>query len=261
MGAYVEEKLKGGFILDEGKLRKIADLIENRIKGAPLVFKVYRGDSYSYETSAIEDVVNEDNEDWRAITKLQVIIKQDEELEFKLTFYEGVSAYITGDDRDSVFLIYSDLKEYMNNEVLARSPLSEKSAKILSMLFMVVVMSVFMYTMLSSIANKDPSLMQSALNSTDVNEKLNFLINDRKQPFEGNSIYWLILIMVVPIIATNDLFHKAWNFFFPTNLFLFGDKKKKHEARMGLVSKIFWGVGVALIVSIIASVFVWKITS
>ncbi len=261
MGAYVEEKLKGGFILDEGKLRKISDLIERRINGASLLYKVYRGDSYSYETSEIDDVVNEDNEDWRAITKLQLLVKQDEQLDFKFTFSDGASVYITGNDRDSVFLIYSDLREYMKNEVLTKPPLSDKSARILGMLLLVAVMSVFMYTILSAIADKDPSLMKAALDSQDVNQKLDFLIKDRKEPLQGKSAYWLILVMIIPILATSDLIHKAWNFVFPTNLFLFGDKRKKHEARMGLVSKIFWGVGVAFIVSIIASVFVWKITT
>ena len=96
MGAFVEEKFKGGFILDEGKLRKTTDLIEKRSGDSPVTFKVYRGDSYSYETSDIDDVVNEDNEDWRAITKLEQIVKKDKELDFKLAFSsEGPSIYIT----------------------------------------------------------------------------------------------------------------------------------------------------------------------
>ena len=261
MGAFVEEKLEGGFVLDEGRLRKIVDLIEKRISGIPVQFKVFRGDSYSYETSAIEDVINEDNEDWRAITKLELLIKQGEDFQFKLAFSEGTSLYITGNDRDSVFLLYSDLKEYLNNEVQTRAPLSEKGARIISTLFLVIVMSVIMYPMLSSIANKDHDLIQAALKSTDVNEKLNFLINDRKKSFEGTSPYWLIFILLMPLIATTEVFHKVWNFVFPTNLFLFGEKKKRHEARMGLINKVFWGVGVALIVSIVASVLVWKITA
>ena len=90
MGAYVEEILLDGFILDEGKLRKITDLVESRIDNVPVIFKVHRGDSYSYETTNIEDVTNEDNEDWRAITKLQLLIDQKGGIEFRLRAYTKI---------------------------------------------------------------------------------------------------------------------------------------------------------------------------
>ena len=126
---------------------------------------------------------------------------------------------------------------------------------------MVGVMSIFIVFMASSIANKDPSLIEAALESQDSNEKLNFLIQDKTPPFDGKSYYWLFLIMLAPIIVTSEAINKGWAYLFPSNLFLFGEKKKRHGARMAFMSRVFWGVGVAFLVSIIAGIIVWKMTS
>ena len=45
-----------------------------------------RGDSYAYETNSVEDVIGEDNEDWRAITRLELIASQKGDFDFKLNF-------------------------------------------------------------------------------------------------------------------------------------------------------------------------------
>lgn len=261
MGAYVEDKFDGGFILDEGKLRKVVDLIESRIGDTSLIYKVYRGDSYSYETSVIEDVINEDNEDWRAITKLQLLVKRTGSLEFSLTFYEAVSIYITGDNRDSVFLIYSDLREYINNEVISRSPISGKTSQTISFIFLIAVMAILFFILGESISKRGASSIQAALEATDIIEKIDFLIKDREMPASNKVIYLMIPMTLVVIFWNSGALNKLWSFIFPTNLFLFGEKKRKYEARMGIISKVFWGVGVALVVSTIAGFFVWKLTS
>lgn len=261
MGAYVEEKFVGGFILDEGKLRKIADLIERRCNGASLVYKVHRGDSYSYETSVIDDVVNEDNEDWRAITRLLLRVEQVGQLDFSFTFSDGASLYITGNDRDAVFLLFSDLREYMNNEVLIVPPLSKETTDRISVMIMAAGVLFMFYVFYSTIVGKDPALLKAALDSTEVNEKLDFLIKNGEAPIQGRFIFWVPVAMFIAFAIPLDLIGKVRSFIFPTNQFLFGDRKKKYEARVALVSKIFWGVGVTLIVSIIAGFFVWTITA
>jgi hypothetical protein len=48
-------------------------------------------------------------DDWRAITRLELIAEQGEAFRFRLTFAkDGVSLFINGDDRDAVFLLFSD---------------------------------------------------------------------------------------------------------------------------------------------------------
>ena len=124
MSAFVEHSFDRGFLLDEPKLRKLHELVAARLSKLqtpiPVRFKVYRGDSDSYETEAVQDVINEDNEDWRAITRLDVTAIVTDVLDFELSFSgKRPSLRIVGDDRDAVFLLFSDVREYMTNEVLA----------------------------------------------------------------------------------------------------------------------------------------------
>src|SRR5687767_6503838 len=115
MAAYVEHKFTRGFLLDEERLRRLRDIIAKRTEHAnlPLTFKVYRGDSYSYETDSLDDVAREDNEDWRKITRLDVLINGKDELSFELTFSkDGAFLKIVGADRDKVFLLFSDIRDY-----------------------------------------------------------------------------------------------------------------------------------------------------
>ncbi|MCK2151318.1 hypothetical protein MYE70_19805 [Marinobacter alexandrii] len=262
MGAYVEEKFKGGFLLDEGKLRKIVDLIEHRNGDESIVFKVFRGDSYSYETQSLDDVVNEDNDDWRAITKLQISLAEELPLDFHLTFSdEGLSIFITGENRDSVFLIYSDLREYFNNDVLKKPPMSEKTGGLFGMVLIFLAMALVFYFTVADIVNKDPSVVDAVLESNNLQEKINYLISDREERNGEFPYLWFLVIMFAPILLMTGTVQGTWNFIFPSNQFLFGDRKKKYEARMALISKIFWGVVVALIVSVIASVIVWRATT
>jgi len=128
--AFVEHSFRGGFLLDETRLRKLKDIIENRetrVSDSKIIYQVYRGDSYSYETESVDDVVNEDNEDWRRITRLDLRIAlpdpEDDDhqgaLHFRLSFSykEGCELRISADDRDRVFLLFSDLRDYIQNEV------------------------------------------------------------------------------------------------------------------------------------------------
>ena len=114
MAAYVEHRFKRGFLLDEEKLRKLVNLITQRLGKSeppiPYKLRVFRADPYSYETSNVEDIVNEDHADWRRITRLQIEASRQKDFEFELTFSdEGTSLNLDGDDRDQVYLLLSDL--------------------------------------------------------------------------------------------------------------------------------------------------------
>lgn len=96
MAAYVEHSFAKGFLLDEERLRKLNSLIGERLgKAAPPLkhsFRVYRADSYSYETANVDDVAKEDNTNWQRITRLEIKAEQKDVFEFVLTFSdEGTS--------------------------------------------------------------------------------------------------------------------------------------------------------------------------
>ena len=264
MGALVEHDFERGFVLDEERLRKIHDLVETRISkyATPLSvrYKVSRGDSLSYETLSLQDVVNEDNDDWRAITKLELFTTNDETFKFRLTFGSGtVSLSITGDDRDAVFLLFSDLREYIRNEVLAARKVHRATVRLLTLaIFPLVMIGAFFYVVRST--RVDPALASKALASKDVAEKVNFLISDRLAYTHVGYVLPGMMVLLLILMVSPDALIAAWGFIFPSNAFLFGKRKSHFEKRRRLVSNIFWVIIVGMMVSAIAGMLVWRFT-
>lgn len=265
MGAYVEHDFEKGFLLGEEQLRKIHDLVNNRIStiaGSPkVIFKVSRGDSYSYTTNLVEDVVQEDNEDWRAIKKLNIIVKEKDIFDFEMVFSKsGLNITITGDDRDSVYLLFSDLREYIKNEVLTRKTIDRDSARLLNMmLLMISTVGVLLYSLTNNFYDEKP--LDTILKSQNIIEKLNYLIEVRKPKVEKYNIYMLIGIMAFMLLSITDFIPKAWSAIFPVNEFCFGKRKLILEKRAKFWSNIMWVVIVGAIVSVVAGLAVWKMTT
>ena len=73
MAAHVEHEFVRGFVLDEERLRKLTHLIAQHLDpsttGGSYEFRVYRGDAFAYTTPSVEDVLKEDNSDWKRLTK------------------------------------------------------------------------------------------------------------------------------------------------------------------------------------------------
>ncbi len=264
MGAYVEDRFEGGFLLDEARLRKIVDIITNRIRESFIRFKVFRGDSYTYITSNINDVICEDNEDWRAITKLQIKLCKESPLEFNMSFSEeGVSLYITGEDRDTVFLLLSEIREYAKNDLLRRPPLTERAIKNAGIVLVLITTAFMVITVGTHNFQTDSTALKEILETSNVNDKLNFLITERHEKNAPTSAFRYVFIAMfttILLLLTAPYLQKMWNFIYPSNEFLFGARKKKYEARMTLLGKLFWGVGVALAVGIVASFIAWAVT-
>lgn len=265
MGAYVEHDFERGFMLDEERLRKIHDLIERRISKYPtplsLRYKVFRGDSLSYETGSVQDVANEDNEDWRAITRLELFATEKDIFDFKLSFSKkGVIVEIRGNDRDAVFLLFSDLREYIRNEILAGRLLARDTARTVSLSLSLLMMMGLLYYVTRTM-RCDPHLVSKALSSNDLAEKLNLLIQESTAATPGSrAIIWFAVLMLVPLLGSGAV-QAAWNAAFPANVFLFGKRKAAFEKRRRLLSNVFWVIIVGLIVSAVAGVLVWWVTS
>jgi hypothetical protein len=274
VAAFVEHSFKRGFLLDEPRLRKLKDIIESReIKSrySKVVYRVYRGDSYSYETESVDDVVNEDNEDWRRITRLDVRISQREteedqenRLRFLLSFSdkEGCELRITAENRDRVFLLFSDLREYIQHEVTVTRQIDEGQGRVLGMVLSVAIILATLLSTMYLTEHFDPELSRQALNSPDIATKLNFLISHRERT--SFNVKSLIIAGVGMMISLAVLFGSVGaivSFIFPGNVFLFGKRKETFEKRQRLTSNLLWIVGAGLIVSVVAGFIVWRFTS
>jgi hypothetical protein len=247
MAAYVEEKFELGFILDEAKLRKIADVIESRTSRNSLLYKVFRGDSYSYETIELGDVIQEDND-------IKMIDSSD--LDFSLVFSrDGLSISITGEDRDSVFLLYSDLKEYIKNQVLKSQLISYDAAPTVGLFISLTALSIVLYYMMHPLVNIDKEYINQILSSGDIHKKIDYMIYSKLRNEEAVKPFIFPVLMFIPFVFSARAIRSIMKFVSPTNVFLFGHRKFKYEDKNSLISKIFWGVIVATCVSIVAGYF------
>lgn len=266
MGAYVDHDFEKGFLLDEERLRKIHEIIDVRIANfaSPLVarYKVFRDDSFSYDTEDVGIVASEDNDDWRAITKLEIIAEHEDVFDFRLSFSsKGVVAEISGDDRDAVFLLFSDLRSYLNEQVLSVRMLSRDTVRLIGSISMAVLMFGLLFFMMANSAFENAEQVDQILSSNNVNEKLNLLIESQRRLSSFGDRWWLLALFPIVMVISLGGGEKIWRFFFPSNLFLFGQKKKAFDRKRAILSKVFWVVGVGLLVSAAASLIVWNVTS
>lgn len=264
MSAYVDHDFKKGFVLDEVRVRKLHEIISTRLaklnNPPSLELKVYRGDSYVYETSSVDEVLREDNDDWRAITRLEFIAQTDDVFLFVLRFSSrGTTLNIVGDDRDAVFLIFSDIREYLQTSVLSGIPVSRDAIRLIGIIITFAAMVGFLWSIVSS-TKPDAPRIADALSSSSLAEKMNYIINERAlKHFPAFSFAWLALMTLSMIGSISGIFESIWHILFPSNLFLFGQRKVAYDKRRSMLSKVFWGFFVALGVSILAGVVLaWK---
>jgi len=260
MGAHVEHRFDKDFVVDEERLRKIRSIIDARLSKldvtSGLFYKVRRGDSFSYETESIEQVIEEDNEDWRRITGLDIKLEEKDRLELVLAFSRsGVSLVMEGAERDEVFLLFSDLKHYLDNEVAtcrSRHILDDKLLPALFPLGFLFFLILFMFIFTD---RPEEHIRQAVLESQDLADKLNFLV-EHKAKDRSSTIFSATLFATVILLAAAVAFSQALRHAYPSNDFVFGKRKELLEKRRAVIGKVFWGIGVTLVVSIVAGLIV-----
>jgi hypothetical protein len=268
IGAHVKYNFKKGFLLDEEKLRKIHDIISKRIKDNDVKYSVFREDAFSFETTKIEDIINEENLKGSRINEIRINQnKKNETLDFSLIFDDsGTRLVIDGENRDAVFLLSSELKEYISNEVcILRSGTSTDFRFSVISIANILILVGLVITLGSLFPTTNNEAIQKILESNDTNEKINLLIQDR---FQGRTssiaTFSPIIIILLVISFFSTLFYNKINRFvsyiLPTNLFLFGKEFERYKQRLETKSKIFWVLFAGLIIAILAGLIVWYIT-
>lgn len=269
MGAHVKYKFKKGFLLDEEKLRKIHDIISKRLVGE-IKYNIYREDSFSFETTKIEDVISQENLIGSRINELRIKTSMKSNLELLLYFDDsGVSLIIDGNDRDNVFLLNSELKEYISNEVSNQKIIGSNFESYIFglgfLIFFVIFFSALFYGIVPSSSNIENDVIKNVLESNNTNEKLNLLIQTmykENRKIDENKILHFIPFFLIPFMM---LFYpgkvrNSISYFFPANLFLFGKESERYKQRLENKKNFFWVIIGGLIISVLGSLIVWIIT-
>lgn len=263
MAAFVEHEFERGFVLDEERLRKLSHIIADKINpgqaSGKFIFRVSRGDAFAYTTDNVDDVLKEDNSDWRRLTKLEIETEDDADPYLLLSFGgDGARIEINGTNRDSVYVLFSDLREYMKEEVaIAISHIRELTQAIMGTM---VVAFITWFTIYWTVTSRETGIAASelarAIHAQDDTTKLNYLVramaatSHRPKPPTAALATGVLILLVLLF----DVPERVVRYVFPSNVFLFGAQKVRYDRRRRVLSNIFWVVLIGGVVSVIAGV-------
>ncbi|WP_417764921.1 hypothetical protein [Shewanella chilikensis] len=257
MNAHAGKAYDAGFVLDESNLRKINNIIDDRIPENKKVFKVSTNNSKSFECSDIETVINEDNDEYQAIERVYINVSS-EITYLSLSFKEkSVILDIEGNDRDIVFLLYSDLDTYLKKEVVNRHFIPGTSKGLLLQLvafFILYLAFIFMLINFNIIGTEKEDIidLNRILESSNTNEKLNYIISELNHPYKdkssNSSIYMLLAVpFSMVFFFIRGLFYK---YAYPYNIFVIGKKIEIYKKYKYYTERIVWGVIVSFLISV-----------
>ena len=267
MGAFVDHKFDKGFLLDEERIRRINEILLNRSQQLPeegkILYKIYRADSFTYPTDDIEQIFDEDNADWNRMVRLTVEMDLREELSLKLDFGEvETSLHIESEDRDAVFLLFSELRQYLLNEVNTIRPIARILATAVGVLLMVgaLLFLVYMFWRVDQLVGVPTTVpCEVVLQSDDLADKLNFLI-ERGTPTADTSMLSVMWPMFAAMLfmavswPLRDKLTKPIAYLYPGSIFLLGKELGRHAKRERLRNNLLWGVIISFMVSVIAGI-------
>ena len=132
----------------------------------------------------------------------------------------------------------------------------------LPFIFLILFCVQLIFSIDNLLINDNDESFNNRLQSDDINEKINYLIQINQS--DNSAINWLKYALFLPLVTLLMLFRrrlaKFTSYFFPCNLFLFGKEIDRYERRLDVRSKLFWIIFVGLILSTIGSYIVSKIS-
>lgn len=266
MAANVDYDFKNYFEIDEEKLRRIHSIVKKRVgdsNAEGIVFHIKRIDNYTYTTTKIEDVVSEDNDSISKITSIELHYL-DDTISASILFSGkiGGTIRIKGEDRDNVFLLSSELKEYISNEVTIIKKWSLLEFRLL-MPLVFIFSSLFVLYSASVFKPVVSSSLKEILESPDLNLKLNYLIERYATSNQIASPVAMVLItftLIIVIIGSLP-YERILNYIFPKNIFLLGKQIPLIEKRRKTNSNIFWVIIIGSTISVVVAYFTSKLFS
>ena len=276
MSAFVDYTFDKGFILDEERIRKLNDILLTR--GQQLagnckpMYKVYRADTFTYTTEDLRQILSEDNADWQRVVRLAVSLKQDDDFMLDLDFDgndDKTKLHIEGSDRDFVFVFFSELRQYISNEI---SVINRRKVRPILAFIAVSILFLMLFWLYSFWGKQTAAafMTEDTLKSQDINVKLNYIITitaDQMDMFSGYpgyalfSMISLACVTFIALLAHEIGLDKPIKRLFPNNIFLIGKEIGRHAKRQSLRQNIMWGIIISSIISVVTGLIVWTITS
>lgn len=254
MSAKVAKKFDNRFELNEEGLRRIHSDLRKRIPEEhqkEIIFEVHREDALVYRTSEIDRVLSESNDSTQKINSLTIEYKA-KALNINLLFeaVRGAELTVVGEDRDEVFLISSELKEYIQKEVATISSFSFFSYGTVLTIFALCMAGTLMYLTNKLSGETTPEALKVILDSGDSNLKLNYLITSSRDASPESIPKFLIMLPAIFVFITAVPHRAILNYVLPGNIFLIGKQISIISNRRANAKNIFWGGIVALTIAL-----------
>lgn len=259
MNAHIENNFKQGFILTEEALIKLDDIIRKRLTAvnptAVLQFKVFRVDGMLVEFDNPSAVAAEENSSRNAIKRVEILSAGPAyKLSLKFDPKDNTDLAIEANDRDLAYLLASDIKEYINSEVLKFRSYSFDSALSSRHIFPFLMLPLMFFSLISMKEVPKDVTVAAVLATNDVQAKLNFLIDSRsiQDPVTFKWYFGAMIAVFLVLFFLGSLLDKAY----PRNIFYWGKLAIVHDRLVSLREKIVWGIGIAFVIGIASTVAV-----
>lgn len=269
-GCEVSYIFHKGFILNIDHIQTISSIVNERYSNEELIYRITRTDSYRYQTSDINEVINEENSNANKIKKLSFSIDDGDRINFDLCFEKGESTVlkISGEDKDKIYLLYNDIKTYVDKEItVVRIPATQSTLRNICLaISSIVLLGVFFFFGFLLTSDQMTNGYEEVVNSSSELVKLNYLISQRVGDALLFDKYKYVLFAIMTASVLIVFLPSLVNFILKkdilvlTDYFLIGKQVAIYEKKKSVRNKIFWTVVVGSLVSIVTGVFVYFMT-
>lgn len=243
LNSGISRELKGHFILDESSLRSISHILEKRAKDLPypcsVIFHVKREDDRFYETTRVDEVLEDANTMERKIEQLQIELRNSDPnraikpwerdwiASVKFNSKEGKQKVdVASEDKDWALLLSDEIEPHITKTLTAK-----KVPTWLLLLFYFAIAYWFHLTM------QTPT----------------HLLPTNWIPLIELIVWGIALALTSMTVSRDD--ERITRLIGPESSFNWGEQASSFNNREKLRQNLFWGVVVAFLISVAASAY------
>lgn len=268
-GCEVSHLFKKGFILSQENILTLTSIIHQRYEDE-LVYELMKNDSYIYQTSDLDEIFKEENGKANRISKFSIGIDSGDKIRFYLGFEKGERTIlkIMGEDKDKIFLLYNEIKTYVEKEITtAKTFMIDDNLQSICSILSIFFMFGSMISMVFLLGKYNSSEVEKIINSSDIELKINYLIMRRENGGrileEKMGIILIVMMCSVVIIflpKLGKILFGEKGIISITDYFLIGKEKNLYERKMKTRNNVIWTIGIGMVVSVVAGLIVYFFT-
>ena len=263
-GAESSHRFGKGFIIESAHFQTLERKIRERFPDSDIHYDVIFNNTSKYKTTSLDVLLLEENNPANNIEKIVLVAKYGDNVKLIIVFQKGEKTLlsITGADKDSIFLLFNEMKSYIDKEIavvrVVRLGNSSTSLYVQIGLVIGIIVGPSIHSEITSLRGSENIILeaQNALESYNLVEKIDFLIQQEIKRNEANSsigIDLIIVLGVLTVIAASTVILLA-SLQPPHDYFCIGKEKSVLEKKQKTRQNIFWIVIIGTLVAVFAAV-------